>query len=65
MIECEGYKAFYGTMLIRPKTSARAPFIDIGHWLYKPEYDCWYCNGHSYSAEICEVEDDKTVISSR
>lgn len=39
MIQCEGYKAFRGTMRIKP-TNPKFPVSEIkADWLYKPEYD--------------------------
>ena len=64
MLKCEGYKMFHGIMTITPKPVGeyKIPSMDIeGVWLYKPEYDCWYCNGSSYPAEICQVKVDETV----
>lgn len=60
MIKVEGYKAFRGTMLITPKNPQFEPFTVTGEWLYKPEYDCWYCGGRSYMAGVCEVITDDT-----
>lgn len=58
MIRVEGYKAFRGRMKISPIN--REPFHVWGDWLYKPEYDCWYCGGRSYPASICTVVGDET-----
>lgn len=55
MICVEGYKAFRGTMRITPKNPEFPPRDITGDWLYKPEYDCWYGGGASFSAQICEV----------
>lgn len=55
MLECEGYKMFHGAATINPNNIHRPelkPFEVTGTWLYKPEYECWYVNGHSYPAEI-------------
>ena len=60
MIESEGYKAFRGTMKITPKCVDREPFTEYADWLYKPEYNCWYGNGRSFMAEICEIVEDET-----
>lgn len=57
IMECEGYKMFNGTMLITPKSEKFKPFEVTGTWLYKPEYDCWYCNGSSYMNKICTIKD--------
>ena len=57
MIKVEGYKAFHGDMKIIPTEQAifREPwFICDKDWLYKPETDCWYGDGRSISAKICE-----------
>lgn len=56
MIKVEGYKAFHGTMRIKPKNGLPAFCICDKDWLYKPDTDCWYGNGQSFPAEICEVE---------
>lgn len=42
MLTCDGYKMFYGTARIVPKND-NPPYEMRGTWLYKPEYDCWYC----------------------
>ena len=60
MIQAEGYQAFRGTMRIIPKSQKFHPQEIYGDWLYKPEYDCWYGNGQSFAAEICEVIEDET-----
>lgn len=52
MIQCEGYRAFRGTATIRPTVPGFEPFSLTGDWLYKPEWNCWYCKGGSYPAEI-------------
>ena len=55
MIKVEGYKAFHGVMRITPKNK-QFPTITLEcDWLYKPEHDCWYGDGRSFPAEICEV----------
>ena len=61
MLEVEGYKMFVGTMMIFPKCDEIQPFPIEGTWLYKPEYDCWYCNGSSYHNDIVHLIEDKTV----
>ena len=60
MIKVEGYKAFHGDMLITPKRALIAPFyIKDKDWLYKPTTDCWYGDGRSFPADICEpIEED-------
>lgn len=50
MLECEGYKMFFGSAQILPVN--REPFVVRGTWLYKPQYDTWYCSGRSYPACI-------------
>lgn len=59
MIEVEGYKMFRGVMKIIPKSGLVEPFEVEGDWLYRPDCDCWYCNGSSYPACICTVVEDK------
>ena len=54
MICVEGYKAFRGTMKVTPGNPAYAPFTLTGDWLYKPDTDCWYCQGRSFPAFTCE-----------
>lgn len=60
MIEVEGYKAFRGTLRISPKSPEIKPFDLEGDWLFKPETNCWYGQGRSFSATICEVVTDNT-----
>jgi len=61
MIKVEGYKAFRGTMLITPVAGAGIePFNAYGDWLYRPEHDCWYCNGRSFPARICTIIEEVT-----
>lgn len=58
MLKSEGYKMFVGVMKITPKDAVWSRHIH-GTWLYKPDTDCWYCNGSSFPAECCEIEEDK------
>lgn len=60
MIKVEGFKAFRGTMRIKSSNPKFRPLIIRCDWLYKPEYNCWYGQGHSFDAEICEILDDET-----
>ena len=55
MIKVEGYKAFRGIMKITPKCEGVNSFELEGDWLYKPDTQCWYGKGNSFSDEICEV----------
>lgn len=55
IIKVEGYKAFHGDMRISPKNGIQPFIITDCDWLYKPEFDCWYGNGKSFSANICEI----------
>ena len=58
MLTCEGFKMFDGSALIIPISSE--PYRIHGTWLYKPDYDCWYVNGHSYPAEfVRDIQEDK------
>ena len=50
---------FHGTMMITPKNNIE-PFSVEGTWLYKPEYDTWYCKGASYPNDICKIISDNT-----
>ena len=48
MLSCDGYKMFHGTVkvtpVIRPDgTRWKKPFDLTGTWLYKPNFECWYC----------------------
>jgi hypothetical protein len=54
MIKVEGYKAFRGTLRVTPKNEV-PPFEITTDWLYKPDAKCWYGDGRSFPAEICEV----------
>ena len=57
MLTCEGYKMFKGMMkIIRTNNYEHVE----GTWLYKPEYDCWYCAGRSYPASVCKIVVDNT-----
>lgn len=58
MVEVEGYKMFRGVMRINSKSKDVNAFELVGDFLYKPEYGCWYHNGHSYCDGICEVVND-------
>ncbi len=51
MLSCEGYKMFRGWATIVPK-NGKSPYKVYGDWLYKPEWECWYCAGSSYPKEI-------------
>lgn len=56
MIQVEGYKAFHGDMRIVPKNIAYPSFcIYDKDWLYKPDTNCWYADGRSFPAEVCQV----------
>lgn len=55
VISVEGYKAFRGTMKIRPKTASVPSFELSGDWLYKPETGCWYGKGRSFPEDICTI----------
>lgn len=55
VISVEGFKAFRGTMKIRPKTAAVPAFELSGDWLYKPETGCWYGKGSSFPEDICTI----------
>ena len=50
MLTCEGYKMLYGAATIVPKGKKSESFEVIGTWLYKPEFDRWYCAGNAYPA---------------
>ena len=58
ILQCEGYKMFEGTAEIVPLNPAIEPFEKNGVWLYKPEADCWYCNGRSFPARIVKIKED-------
>lgn len=59
MINVEGYKAFHGDMKIIPISTDFKPFcICDKDWLYKPDTDCWYGDGRSFPAEVCEIKEE-------
>lgn len=59
MLKVEGYMMFEGIMNIVPKSNEIQSYFVTGTWLYKPEYDCWYCtNGSSYPASVCYIHKD-------
>lgn len=56
VISVEGYRAFHGDMKIVPKNTMYSSFyICDKDWLYKPDTDCWYGDGRSFPANICEI----------
>ena len=62
IISVEGYKAFHGDMNITPKNNSIPPFCIVNKdWLYKPDTNCWYGDGKSFSADICEVIDSDVI----
>ena len=60
MLQSEGYKMFRGIGTIHNAKTGKEIELQCGEWLYKPEYDCWYVNGHSYPAECVTVLTDET-----
>ena len=59
IISVEGYKAFHGDMHIVPTNKLYPSFyICDKDWLYKPDTNCWYGDGRSFPAEICEIIDN-------
>ena len=61
VLYCEGIYMFRGTCRVVP-TNKKFPEETItGDWLYKQEYDCLYCNGRSYPADIVIVEEIKAI----
>lgn len=58
IIKVEGYKAFHGDMHIIPTNKLYQPFyICDKDWLYKPDTNCWYGDGRSFPADICNIMD--------
>ena len=56
IISVEGYKAFHGDMLITPVITSKPAFSIVDKdWLYKPDTNCWYGDGRSFPAEICNI----------
>lgn len=41
MLTCDGYKMFYGTVMVTPVEGE--PHDETGTWLYRPDRDYWYC----------------------
>ena len=52
MLTCDGYKMFYGAATVVPKGKLSESYDLIGTWLYKPEFDRWYCAGNAYPAKF-------------
>ena len=52
MLKCEGYRMFHGRATIVPVNPKFPVRDEVGDWLYKPEYGCWYVNGSSYPESI-------------
>lgn len=66
-LSCEGFRMFYGTMLITPINLDFSSFTLSGDWLYKPDTKCWYCKGRSFPEEICRriaifIPDEEIVL---
>ena len=47
---------FDGKATVTPVSDRFPAKVEDGVWLYKPEYDCWYVNGHSYPSKIVDIE---------
>ena len=60
MLSVEGYAMFRGVLQVTPKHPDILPFQLTGVFLYKPDTDCWYGQGRSFAASICEVVSDET-----
>lgn len=60
MLECEGYRMFHGAMRIYGMTHGSQ--IVVGTWLYRPDTECWYCNGTSYPRHVCKAEDEDPFV---
>ena len=58
MLICEGYMMFKGVMKIK-RVNGNYEYVE-GIWLYKPDCECWYCNGSSYPKDNCSVLVDNT-----
>ena len=58
ILQCEGYKMFEGDGIITPKNPEIKPFTINGVWLYRPDTDCWYCDGRSFSKDIVKIQED-------
>ena len=60
MIRVEGFMAFHGDMKITPKNKMYPAYYIVNKdWLYRPDTDCWYGDGRSFPAEICDpIEKD-------
>lgn len=58
ILQCEDYKMFEGTAEIVPINPEFEPFEVTGVWLYKPEFNCWYCNGRSFPEEVVKIKED-------
>jgi hypothetical protein len=55
MIRVEGFMAFHGDMKITLKNKMYPTYyITNKDWLYRPDTDCWYGDGRSFPAEVCE-----------
>lgn len=62
MLKCEGYMMFKGKAMVIPVSDRFPARMEDGVWLYKPEYECWYVNGHSYPAKIVDIENREEEI---
>lgn len=50
VLKCEGYVMFLGEMEINVPSGC---VVKYGTWLYRPDTECWYCDGVSYPWTIC------------
>ena len=53
VINVNGYRAFIGTMKIRPEGEPEEEIY--GQWLYRPDTGCWYCGCHTYTWSMCTI----------
>ena len=56
-LDCEGYIMFIGQVDVTPKNKDITPFALFGTWLYRPDTQCWYCNGRSFTKDIVDIKE--------
>lgn len=65
MLQCDGYRMCRGQLVVQPDEEGGIPYVERGTLLYRPDTDCWYCQGAKgwavgYPADECRVVEEDT-----
>lgn len=52
MLQCEGYKMFYGIATVTPPNPRQRPFTVKGTWLFRPDTGRWYVGDHYFDVSV-------------